>query len=233
MTDKIVAALKGLDVNNDQHWTTDGAPRIDTIKVLTGNPALTREDVNAALPGFSRATAPNFAEQGASGTAPVVTDAALQQAAGTAPQAPEQPTLEPKGDGLDTELLTELPLSAEAPRCSRSHAMPDVSEMDLEEAREYMAELIQVRAQIQQAIPDAQNRIAFLEGEASKATGESSDNPIRAYLDSQQRLSQQRADLRRTVEETGVDLKRLTKSLQGSPIDVALGSRPRAPRQPK
>lgn len=55
MTAQILDALKKLDPANDNHWTEDGAPRMDTVKMLAGNPGLTREAVTAAAPGFSRA----------------------------------------------------------------------------------------------------------------------------------------------------------------------------------
>lgn len=236
MTDKIVAALKSLDVNNDQHWTTDGAPRIDTLKILVGNPGLSREDVNAALPGFSRATAANFAATGESGVPPVVTDPAAQQAAGTAPATPVTPASEAGGDLENLPNLNDEPLAEDAVR-ERSPrgtlGLPDVSKMDLEEVREFMSELMAARHEIQQAIPLAQNRIAFLESEVAKEQEAGSQNPIQAYLASQVRAGEERAALRQTVEQSGVNLKELAKQIGPSPIDAALGSRPRQPRQIK
>jgi hypothetical protein len=45
MSDKTKEALAKLDPENDNHWTTDGSPRRDTVRMLAGNPALTREDI--------------------------------------------------------------------------------------------------------------------------------------------------------------------------------------------
>lgn len=54
---KITDALAKLDPKNDNHWTSDGLPRIDTVKMLAGDPTLTRESITAEMPNFSRQTA--------------------------------------------------------------------------------------------------------------------------------------------------------------------------------
>ena len=51
---KILEALAKLDVANDNHWTGDGLPRIDTVKMLVGNPGLGRDDITKVAPDFSR-----------------------------------------------------------------------------------------------------------------------------------------------------------------------------------
>ncbi len=49
----IVEALAALDVDNDEHWTDDGAPRMSVLKDLTGQD-VTRQQVTDAAPKFSR-----------------------------------------------------------------------------------------------------------------------------------------------------------------------------------
>lgn len=49
----IVDALATLDPQNDDHWTSDGLPRMDVLEALCGH-TLTRADVTAAAKGFSR-----------------------------------------------------------------------------------------------------------------------------------------------------------------------------------
>lgn len=49
----ILAALAKLDPENDQHWTADGAPRIDAVTDLVGAPVTRAQIVNAA-PKFTR-----------------------------------------------------------------------------------------------------------------------------------------------------------------------------------
>lgn len=54
MTVKLVDALRKLDPGNDSHWTSDGMPRLETVKLFAADAALTRDVVTAAAPGFSR-----------------------------------------------------------------------------------------------------------------------------------------------------------------------------------
>lgn len=53
MKEKIIEGLLKLDVQNDNHWTADGLPKIDALKFTVG-PTLTRDDVNLVAPGFTR-----------------------------------------------------------------------------------------------------------------------------------------------------------------------------------
>ena len=55
MTQLIKDALAQLDVKNDDHWTTEGLPRLDVMKELIGEP-VSRADVTSAIAGFSRKT---------------------------------------------------------------------------------------------------------------------------------------------------------------------------------
>ena len=50
----ITAALKQLDPQNDNHWTDDGLPRVDTVKFFAKDQTLTRDDITKAAPDFSR-----------------------------------------------------------------------------------------------------------------------------------------------------------------------------------
>lgn len=50
MSEKIIAALKQLDVADNSHWTADGAPRLSALKIE----GLTREDLAKVAPHFTR-----------------------------------------------------------------------------------------------------------------------------------------------------------------------------------
>jgi len=52
--DKIQDALSKLDAGNDNHWTAEGAPRLETLRMLAGDPSISRDDVNAVDQGFTR-----------------------------------------------------------------------------------------------------------------------------------------------------------------------------------
>ena len=65
----INAALVKLEVSNDNHWTGDGLPRLETVRLLAGDQTLTREALTLASPGFTRASA-YAASQGAPSPTP-------------------------------------------------------------------------------------------------------------------------------------------------------------------
>lgn len=53
-TEKITEALTKLDPTNDNHWTAEGAPRLETLRMLAGDPSISREDVNGVNQGLTR-----------------------------------------------------------------------------------------------------------------------------------------------------------------------------------
>lgn len=58
MSQKIKDALAKLDRSNDNHWTSDGLPRLEVVKELAGyTNQPSRETITATLPGFTRASA--------------------------------------------------------------------------------------------------------------------------------------------------------------------------------
>lgn len=91
MFEKILNALKALDHKNDDHWTTDGQPRLDVLKAATGDQSVTREAVVAAAPAFNRTAAAAAGVAGPAPAAPAPTVAA--PTASTAPPAPPAPVV--------------------------------------------------------------------------------------------------------------------------------------------
>lgn len=64
MSQKIKDALAKLDRSNDNHWTSDGLPRLEVVKELAGyTNQPSRETITATLPGFTRASAGEVAAQ--------------------------------------------------------------------------------------------------------------------------------------------------------------------------
>lgn len=63
MSKKILDALRQMDPGNDNHWTADGLPKMDTVHFFAGNDTtITRAQVTEAMPGFSRGN-PAFPEE--------------------------------------------------------------------------------------------------------------------------------------------------------------------------
>ena len=53
----LAQALSKLDSNNDNHWTADNLPRLETVKMITGDASLTLESILEQFPDFKRQTA--------------------------------------------------------------------------------------------------------------------------------------------------------------------------------
>lgn len=53
----IKTALSQLDPMNDDHWTSDGSPRMDAVAKILGDESVKRKDVTDAAPDFTRDTA--------------------------------------------------------------------------------------------------------------------------------------------------------------------------------
>jgi hypothetical protein len=50
----LIEAVARLEVQNDEHWTTDGKPRVDVLAAMSGMPELTRADIQRAAPNLRR-----------------------------------------------------------------------------------------------------------------------------------------------------------------------------------
>lgn len=53
MEQKILEALSQVDATNDEHWTADGAVRVDVVSELVGE-EVSRADITAVAPKFNR-----------------------------------------------------------------------------------------------------------------------------------------------------------------------------------
>ena len=89
MKEVILAALAKLDPAVDSHWTADGLVNLNSFKFIAGGVSVTREQLEEAAPGFTRAN-------------PVV---------GEAEALPSSPTADTDEVASDTDTLLELVLS--------------------------------------------------------------------------------------------------------------------------
>lgn len=231
MTQKIVDALKKLDVNNDNHWTADGLPRLDTVKMLAADQTITRDQVAAAAPGFSRSTAPTWApateqqapqqesQGGSTGNTENAAPAAAQppapaeqatQESGTAatsteqpPQQPEQPAVEQPASAASDEIeALEEALAAQSEKVEELRQLKSKLEAEFQTERQKEDDL---RAKL----------------EAKRPVKDDTSNAIQEYLASQQRQLEERAAKKQMLKESGIDLKELQRGLR-SPLDAAM-----------
>lgn len=116
----IAAAVMQLDPTNDNHWTEDGLPRIDTVKFLSGDSTVTRASINEAVPGLTRANAkpPQAVQQPVGDTGAPVTLPALPVgdpgSAGGDNGVHQEPGADADGDMGEVERLQAAVQAAQA-----------------------------------------------------------------------------------------------------------------------
>lgn len=217
-------ALAKLDVTNGNHWTADGQPRLDTVKMFAGNPAVNREHIEGEAPGFTRATAVGY-----TGWRGAANAAAATPIPATEPPAPVQPETVDTGaaaqGGEDTFSDAE------------QTEQPEVADGS-DDAED---EVQTLEAQLAEAIEDAQKKrealdyLTKLVADATKLEDELRDklektspkaNPmttLQAYVAKQHELSMARAQQRQAIVGTGVNIRELAKVMgKGSPLDQAM-----------
>lgn len=218
----IIEALKDLDPLNDDHWTADGAPRIEVVASSVGDFKVKRKDIIDAAPNFDR-THPFESEE--------VPEPSSDE------QESEEPSLEIKEDEKDIleELVTEIEQeehvdvspfdSTEALRSFLKH----LKTITKEDAANFVGvvrnELILAGKELENAQVRARTVKKMLDYAKSHALvvdpNTSDAQAIRDYIN-----SQNEARLKRVTRSNAV-LKgiRLKDLLPKSPIDNAMASR--------
>ena len=64
---KLAETLQKLDAGNENHWTSDGSPRLETLKFLSGGESYSREDVNEHFQNFNKTSAGDYDWTGVTG----------------------------------------------------------------------------------------------------------------------------------------------------------------------
>lgn len=192
MNDKIQAALKQLDPNNPNHWTQEGLPRLETIRILLGDPSVAREQVTSAAPTFSR----------------------------TNLVVGEQPKVsvtlgQPGLPGVPQDEVTPPPVVKETQEQQLTRLDAEIAELDktIDKATAHRINLNNKRDQIISDIERKRPEVQI-------------SNVVASYHDSVKKQLQIRADTRRAVQESGVNLRELNKLTSGAPVDAARKKRP-------
>ncbi len=139
MSQKITAALAKLDPANDNHWTADGAPRIEAVRMISGDQTISRDDITQAAPMFTRSNAMLPSDTGTGET---------QAAAPAAVQARTQPEniIPEQDEGLEGDApdqddveaaLANVRKRIEANRKATSSLHSEMLILQQEEARLY------------------------------------------------------------------------------------------------
>lgn len=194
---KVAEALRKLDVTNDNHWTADGLPRIDTVRMIAGNQALTREMITAEMPEFSRQTA-SLGASVAVPVAPVVLDVPVESV--------EKPT---------------EPVAEVAPPVKE-----DVRDFEAEilAAQQELHEALVARNEAQRLVEEKQNAMdEVISAQNAYAIQTPVEVAVQGYLASQKELLTERGRRSQVLREKGVTLADIQDLIpQKAPIDIAL-----------
>ena len=207
---KLTDALAKLDPMNDNHWTSDGLPRIDTVKFMAGDPTLTREMITAEAPDFTRQAM-----------------AAYQAAQATPPVVPETPAVP------DPIVATAqaVAVAVTAPVVTEAAAVvvePETVAFDydaaISQAQTVLQEAITFRNEAQERVASAQNALDdLINSKHESGAAESTMDVIQGYLQSQANVLQERARRAQVLRDSGVTLEDIKNLIpQASPLDQAL-----------
>jgi len=258
MSDKIKEALQKLDPANENHWTADGSARLETVKFNMGGTAVSREELDAAFPGFNKDSAAAYewpAAQPATGApaapAPPAPEQGSEQGAATPPAAPlpEQGGESPSATGEGAAPAEQAPESPNGPAGGDDEEeaeQPEVDFGDDDDADEVTAletsfqeiqeHLTGLRGQVDDlnreidAVSAIEQRVHNAIQKAKRNRGDHKPaNAIQEYLASQKRISAAKGEVRKGLRESGVNLKELLKMAGKSPLDASM-ARPTARR---
>lgn len=168
MLEKILKALGELDVTNDNHWTAEGRPRIETVRLLVANGSLSRDEVTAAAPDFSRSNAVLPSATSAATPAPAPTPAPTSEtpAASAAAPAAALETAAPAAAVVTTEVQTSTPVDGVVDVNGKlsqmeidSAALSDEQKDELASLYDYLSELDNAQVRLNAERAKAQKRV--------------------------------------------------------------------------
>ena len=216
----IIDALKKLDVSNDNHWTVDGQPRLDTVKMLAADPSVTRDTINAIAPDFNRETAASWEPK--QETEQVQTPSDNEQSAEDQPQ--EKPVEATGTSGNDVE---------QQPQDTETEPNEEVAETNLELLEKALADaevktaekrLVKEQAEAAYAAALQEEDAARIALDAAKPKTHELD-PIHGYLNAQLEIQSERSRVVEALREAGVTPEVLQKLAGVNPTDLAYSTK--------
>lgn len=216
----IIDALKKLDVSNDNHWTVDGQPRLDTVKMLAADPSVTRDTINAIAPDFNRETAATWEPK--QENEQVQTPSDNEQSSENQPQ--EKPVEATGTSGNDAE---QQPQDAEA------KPSEEVAETNLELLEKALADAEAKTAEkrLAKEQADADYAAALQEEDAARIAFDNAKpkthelDPIHGYLNAQLEQNSERSRVVEALREAGVTPEVLQKLAGVNPTDLAYSTK--------
>ncbi len=210
MSEKIKSALAKLDPSNDNHWTAEGFPRLDAVRLLAADGSLSREAVTNAIPGFARGNAAKPAV-----VAPVL--GLTQSPANTEVAAAAAPgSLEAACAGIVDRVNENLENNEQLPVVAAVDEHGQLK-LDLAQAREALDELIRAAHKMELLRKEANAKVdkLVLAVERTAPKGAATD-AVQGYLAQQRRNLEERG--RRIRATAGVNLRDFLP--QRAPVDI-------------
>lgn len=209
MAQNLVDSLKKLDVKNDNHWTADGLPRLDTVKMLAADQTVTRDQVAAAAPGFSRNSAATWA--------PVATQQTDQGV------TPAEKEIAPVAANAQAEQEVPALVKNEEVKVETEDKNIDLLKVAFLEQTKKVEGLRQAKEKLNSEFEAERQKEDDMraELEAKNPNLDNTPNAIQGYLAAQQKLLEERAAKKQILRDSGVDFKELQRGLK-APIDTAM-----------
>ena len=214
----IIDALKKLDVSNDNHWTVDGQPRLDTVKMLAADPSVTRDTLNEIAPDFNRETASTWEPNQEKGQ--VQTPSDNEQSTENQPQ--EKPVEAAGTSGNDAE---------QQPQDTETKPLEEVAELELLEKALADAEAKTAEKRLAKEQADAAYTAALQEEDAARLALDNAKpkthelDPIHGYLNAQLEIQSERSRVVEALREAGVTPEVLQKLAGVNPTDLAYAAK--------
>ena len=156
----LIEALLDLDPENQNHWTSEGLPKVDALRFATANPALTRDEITEAAPLFTRE---NRVLETPEPVEPVKSaDPELHEAIA------QEKTHEAEKKIAVATLQVELTISEALRNLLEPEKVGDVTSMSDAEIKEHLAKLGNVVKEVQDARKVMDNTITNIQADMDK-----------------------------------------------------------------
>nr|DAR80767.1 MAG TPA: hypothetical protein [Caudoviricetes sp.] len=211
----IIEALKKLDPADDNHWTAEGLSRLDTVRMIAEDPAITRDAIEAAAPAFTRANAADYD----------FAAAAAAQAGDKSKGNTNPNPFKPADATAQNEAVNATVETQTGTETVEGEEVVDL-EAALAAAERYTAEVKADLFAMEQEFKEAQAAEDAIRVKLHKA-GATQNNEaiIRDYLDRQLEEYAAKQKVADELAAAGINLKALQAAANLSPLDAALAAR--------
>lgn len=204
MSEKIFEALKKLDTENANHWTATGEPRLDTVRMLASDHSITRESLNQVAGDFNRENAKEWEPKESS-----VESSEAEEVEVEAPQKTvvSEKKSETKDENNSNTAESEIDINSALEQ--QTKIVDELRAVKNKVDSQY-AEAVRIQDQLIEQVTIGRGKVK-----------DGTSSAIKDYHNSQLKLLQDRAERKKLLSESGIDLSELSRNLK-SPLDSAM-----------